>query len=134
MWQELRGIRLDEQREQSNSFISAQLLDRRLVLAGTRPHALISGQRKDEATPGGGHAAPRAFSAEVAQGAQEEVAPEKTQGKKTEVKTPFVAQILHPGFIGSGVRGLPKASLSEKVEDLKGRLHLVRQPGTHKFI
>lgn len=60
--------------------------------------------------------------------------PEKTQGKKTEVKTPFVAQILHPGFIGSGVRGLPKASLSEKVEDLKGRLHLVRQPGTHKFI
>jgi hypothetical protein len=99
MWQELRGIRLDEQREQSNSFISAQLLDRRLVLAGTRPHALISGQRKDEATPGGGHAAPRAISAEVAQGAQDEVAPEKTQGIRMWVVMAFLLSHGHHCFI-----------------------------------
>lgn len=55
----------------------AQPLDRRLVLSGTRPLALISGQRKDEEAPKGGYAAPRSISAEGVQGAQEEVAPGK---------------------------------------------------------
>lgn len=43
----------------------AQPLGMRLALAGTRPLALIPGQREDEETSGG-QAAPRAISAEVA--------------------------------------------------------------------
>lgn len=81
-WQEFRGIRLDNQEEQSNNSILDTALGSRLVLAGTRAFALIAGQRKDEEAPGG-QAAPRAFSAEVAQGAQEEMAPEKSQGGRT---------------------------------------------------
>lgn len=56
-----------------------QPLDRRLVLSGIKPLALISGQRKDEEAPGGGHDASTAISAE---GAQEEMAPEKSQGRR----------------------------------------------------
>lgn len=105
-----------------------QFLDRKLLLSGTRPLALISGQRKDKEAPGGSHAASRAISAEEAQGAQEERAPEKSQGSRRwrDGSPPLTwPSLLHSAQALAGRRGavsLPLPGESSRIACLIPRL------------